>query len=187
MKNKYLEEVIYGRKEIQSSIKDAAKWANKEFKGTRTPVVVIGILNGSVPFFGQLLTQLKFPLIVDFVKLESFNGEERVKEPEFKLEIRDDIKKIIKNKPVLIVDDVLSTGKTAKMVYDELQPLNPKEIKFAFLFNQNNKDRIEKELKFKYYTCLNVENKFLVGYGLDYKGRYRNLDCVGTLKQKYIK
>lgn len=187
MKNKYLEEVIVDKKQIAHGIKETAKWANKELKGNRTPIILIGVLDGCSPFYGQLLTQLKIPLITDFIRVQSFSGSTgRVSEPQLEIDLKDETKKIIKNKIVLVVDDVLSTGKTAKFIYNNLVSLGAKEVKFVFLFNQDSKDR-NNDLEFTYYTSINVPNKFLVGYGLDYKGKYRNLDCIGTLKEKYLK
>lgn len=188
MKNKYLDEVLFTRKEIQNSIKDISKWVNKELKGSRTPVVVLGVLNGSVPFLGQLLTQLKFPLVIDFIRLSSFEGnvERQKKEPVLSLDLSLEMKKYIKGKHVLVVDDILSTGNTSKQIYKLISSLGPKEIKFAFLFNQDSKED-KNSFEFSYKTGIDVPNKFLVGYGLDYKGKYRNLDCVGTLKEKFLK
>ncbi len=185
MKNKYLENVLFGRKEIQSAIKDVAKWANKEFRGNRSPIVVVGILDGCVPFFGQLLTQLKFPLVTDYVRYESFAGEEeRTHEPQLKMNIQEETRKFMKNKSVLVLDDVISSSATAKLLYDSFMEYGAKEVKFGFLFEQENQKVTDGLV---YYAGLKVPNLFLVGYGLDYKGKYRNLDCVGTLKEKYIK
>ena len=173
MKNKYLETVLFAKKDIQNAIKETAKILNKELKGNRSPIVVIGVLNGCSAFFGQLLTQLKFPLITDFVRYESFSGnEERIQEPELTLKLQDETKKFIKNKEVLVIDDVI-------MSY------GAKEVRFAFLLDQENKNRIN--IDFEYTAALKAPSTFLVGYGLDYKSKFRNLDCIGNLKEKYLK
>ena len=186
MKNKYLETVIFAKKDIQNAIKETAKTLNKELKGNRSPIVVIGVLDGCSAFCGQLLTQLKFSLIIDFVKVESFNGEEeRSHEPELKLNVQEETRKFIKNKEVLVIDDVISSGATSKMLYDKIMSYGAKEVRFAFLLDQENNNRIK--LDFEYTAALKVPNSFLVGYGLDYKGKYRNLDCIGNLKEKYLK
>ncbi|MBR4486563.1 hypothetical protein IKS57_04365 [bacterium] len=186
MKNKYLETVIFAKKDIQNAIKETAKTLNKELKGNRSPIVVIGVLDGCSAFFGQLLTQLKFSLVTDFVKVESFNGEEeRSHEPELKLNIQEETRKFIKNKEVLIIDDVISSGATSKMLYDKIMSYGAKEVRFAFLLDQENSNRIK--MDFAYTAALKAPSSFLVGYGLDYKGKYRNLDCIGNLKEKYLK
>lgn len=186
MKSKYLNEEVFSRKQIENSIKEVAKWANKEFKGNRNPVIVIGVLDGSVPFFGQLLTKLKFNLITDFIRLSSFDGkEEREHDPVLTTDLQEKTKSMIKNKVVFVVDDVISTGKTAVAIYKQLMDLGAKEVKFAFLLDQKN-EKIS-NISFTYHAALEVENKFLVGYGLDYQGKYRNLDQIGILKDKYKK
>ena len=186
MKNKYLETVLFAKKDIQNAIKETAKTLNKELKGNRSPIVVVGVLNGCSAFFGQLLTQLKFPLITDFVRYESFSGnEERIQEPELTLKLQDETKKFIKNKEVLVIDDVISSGATSKMIYDEIMSYGAKEVRFAFLLDQENKNRIN--IDFEYTAALKAPSSFLVGYGLDYKAKFRNLDCIGNLKEKYLK
>lgn len=187
MKNKYLQDVIYTNSDIKNAIKEGAKWANAEFKGTRSPVIIVGILDGCIALYGQILTQLKFSLITDFMRFASFEGqEERAHSPQLNLDLSENTKKLIKNKSVLVIDDIISTGLTTKLVYDEIMKYEPKEIKFLFLFNQKN-TRLDYIKNYTIHTCLDVENVFLVGYGLDYQNKYRNLNCVGVLKEKYYK
>lgn len=172
-------EIIISRRQIRKGIKRAVNWINNEYID-KDPPLLIGILKGCIPFFGQIMTQLKFDYEVDFMSASSFKGgTERTKSLDVSLDLKIDVK----DRHVLIIEDIIDTARTLNLVIKMLQERKPKSIKIVTLLDKPE-CRIE-DIKADFSSFV-IPNKFIVGYGLDYKEIMRNFDYIGCLSKEYL-
>lgn len=138
-------------------------------------MVVVSLLNGTVLFLADLIRHLSLPLRLDFIGVSSYGKGTESGELVFTKELRLDVK----GRDVLLVDDILDTGKTVSRVLEKLHALKPQRIKVCVLLDKPTR-RIEK-VKAD-YTGFEIPDHFVVGYGLDFAEKYRNLPFVGVLR-----
>lgn len=166
--------VLINEEKIKSRIKEISKEILKDFKSEE--IVLVCILKGATYFAIDLSKELNNNLILDFMKVNSYGNEfESSGKIDFKLDISTDIK----NKNVIIVEDIIDSGLTLNYIYDYLIKKNPKNLKICVLLDK--KERRIKNINVD-YTGFEIENKFVLGYGLDYKDKYRNLPYIGYIE-----
>lgn len=168
-----VERVLITDQQIARRIRTMAREIARDFRGHET--VVVALLNGTVMFLGDLIRNLSFPLRLDFMGVSSYGAGTESGELVFTKELRLDVR----GRDVLLVDDILDTGKTLNRVLAKLRALNPRRIKTCVLLDKPER-RIEKAKAD--YVGFAIPNVFVVGYGLDYAEKYRNLPFVGVLK-----
>lgn len=169
--------VLYSEQEIQSKIKELAKKMNKFYKGEE--VYVICALKGAVMFAVDLVKHLNMPLKMEFIRLSSYNGGTK---SSGKVNAVDISLPDLNNKNVLIVEDIVDTGLTAKFLLDFLScNFHTKSTKFCSLLDKKITRQTDVEPD---YYGFEVDDKFLVGYGLDYDGYYRNLKYIGYIENE---
>jgi len=168
-----VESVLIGEQEIAVRVRELAADIEREFAGK--DLLVVALLTGTVPFLADLVRHITLPMRLDFMGVSSYGSGttpgELVFTKELRLEARD--------RDVLLVDDILDTGKTLRAVIDKLNALEPKSLKACVLLEK--KSRRAEEIMAD-YVGFEVPNAFVVGYGLDYAERYRNLPFIGILK-----
>lgn len=168
-----LEKVLFSREQIASRVRELAAEISNDYQGRN--LVLIGILKGGILFLSDLSRELTIPHQFDLVGAESYKGGTR---PTPEVRITKDIDLSIEGKDVLLVEDIYDTGNTLKVLQDMLRIYRPASIEIcAFLSKQ--KDRPQ-QIPIK-YVGFDIDDVFVVGYGLDYKERYRNLQCIGVL------
>lgn len=173
MLDKDIERVIYTPEQIQDRVKEIARRINEDFTGEE--VVVIAVLRGAVIFFSDIFRKLTLDCEADFISVGSYGKGAT----SGKLELKKDITADIKGKNVIIVEDILDTGKTLKFICDLLSQREPKALRVCVLLDK----KCEKQSEVKAdYVGFEVDDTFVVGYGLDYADRYRNLPYIGELK-----
>lgn len=170
---KEIECVLISRTQIHRRVRELAKQIESDFAGR--DLVVVSLLNGTVMFLADLIRSLDMPLRLDFIGVSSYGSGTVSRELVFTKELRLDVR----DRDVLLVDDILDTGKTLTTVISKLQKLRPRQIKTCVLLNKPAR-RIE-DVQAD-YVGFEIPDLFVVGYGLDYAERYRNLPFVGVLK-----
>ena len=173
-----LEEILLTEEQIRSRLDTLALELQHDYLGK--DLTVVAILTGSVMFIADLLRRLPMQLRLDYIGVSSYHGETRstgelIVTKALKLDVRD--------RDVLEVDDILDTGLTLVNIRAMIQKLQPRSVKFCTLLE---KDVPHQESFQADYVAFHIPNKFVVGYGLDYHERYRNLPCVGTLRPEAI-
>ena len=148
-------------------------WAS--FKQIQNPVL-IGILNGAVFFFSDLLREISVPAKIDFIRAASY-GSGRISTKS--VNVVKDIEITIRGRHVIIIEDIVDTGRTLSKIVRLLNEREPASLKICVLINKQ--ERRESEVKID-YCGFQVEEGFLVGYGLDYDEQYRCLPDIFTLK-----
>ena len=170
-----VERIMLTEQEIQVRIKEIAAKLDVIYKG-RNPIVVC-ILKGSVVFFADLIRNMSATMELDFMSVSSY-GAGAVSSGELK--IKQDLRTNIQGRDVLIVEDIIDSGNTLYALKKLLIERNPASLNIVTLLDKPDRRvaPIEPE-----YTCFVIEDEFVVGYGLDYAERYRNLPYVGVLKR----
>ena len=167
--------VMLTQQQISKKVKAVAKQLDKLYKD-RKPVVVC-ILKGSVVFFSDLIRNMKTPLTIDFMSVSSYgNGTKSTGE----LTIKKDLSTDIKGRDVLIVEDIIDSGNTLYNLKKLLNARSPSSVNIVTLLDKPERREVPMEPE---YTCFVIEDEFVVGYGLDYAEKYRNLPYVGVLKR----
>lgn len=171
-----IKEILITEEQINQRISDAANWINKEYQN-KEPIMV-GILKGCIPFIGKLLPQITVDLRLDFLAISSFKGGiKAATEPE----IITDLKFEVKDQDIILVEDIVDTGRTIKKVIELLESRGAKSIKLVTLVDKKEGRKVELEADF---VCWDIPLVFIVGFGLDYKEIMRNLPYIGILKEE---
>lgn len=173
-----LEEILLTEKEIQGRLDELAAEIQRDYNGK--DLTLVAILTGSVMFIADLLRRLPMQLRLDYIGVSSYHGEIR---STGELIITKALKLDVRDRDVLVVDDILDTGLTLVKIREMLQKLQPRSVKFCTLLE---KDVPHRENFKADYVAFHIPNKFVVGYGLDYRERYRNLPYVGVLRAQAI-
>ena len=168
-------EVLVTHEEIMEMLDRVAAEINRDYAGR--PLVVVGILTGAFIFCSDLVRRLEMPVIVDFMQVSSYVGEVSTGV----LKIKKDMSYDIAGKDVLIVEDIVDTGRTLALLKEQLLKRGPASLKICTAFDKP--DRRVTELV-PDYNGITIPDKFIVGYGLDLDGEYRNFDDIRVVKQE---
>jgi hypoxanthine phosphoribosyltransferase len=169
---KEIESVLISRQSLARRVRSLAREIETDFAGR--DLVIVALLNGTVVFLADLLRGLSMPLRLDFIGVSSYGVGTESADVIFTKELRLDVG----GRDVLVVDDILDTGKTLARVTAKLSKLKPRQIKVCVLLDKPSR-RVE-QITADYVGFI-IPNHFVVGYGLDYAERYRNLPFVGIL------
>ena len=171
--------VLYSEEQIQTRIKELADEMNKFYNGEE--ICAICVLKGAVMFAVDLVKHLEMPLKMEFIRLSSHNGGTKTSG---KVNAVDISLPDLNGKNVLIIEDIVDTGLTAKFLTDFIQcNFHTKTTKFCSLLDK--KITRVTDIEPDYYG-FEVDDKFLVGYGLDYDGLFRNLRFIGYVEKEYL-
>jgi len=166
--------VLLGKREIKKGVKKLAYELNNDYSD-KSPVLV-GILKGAFIFMADLVRELSFPMRIDFISVSSYGDRTRSSGV---VKITRDISVNIEGEDVILVEDVVDTGLTLSFIYDFLKRKNPNSLKVCALLEK----KVERTKRFKIdYRGFWVPNKYVVGYGLDFGEKLRNLDKINTME-----
>jgi hypoxanthine phosphoribosyltransferase len=167
-----IERILITDEQLAYRVKILAREIERDFYGRE--MVVVSLLSGTVMFLADLIRHLNLPLRLDFIGVSSYGQGTESGELVFTKELRIDVR----NRDVLLVDDILDTGKTMSRVLPKLRALKPRRLKTCVLLDKAERrvEKIEAD-----YVGFEVPDFFVVGYGLDFAERYRNLPFVGVL------
>ena len=168
-----VERILITDQMLAARIRSLGREIERDFRGRE--LVVISLLNGTVLFLADLIRHLSLPLRLDFMGVSSYGAGTESGELVFTKELRLDVG----GRDVLLVDDILDTGKTLSRVIPKLRALKPRRIKVCVLLDKPAR-RVAKVAAD--YVGFEIPDVFVVGYGLDYAEKYRNLPFVGVLK-----
>ncbi len=170
-------DVYLSEEKIQKRIAELGAEISKDYAGEEE-VIVVGVLNGSFIFMADLVRKLDLPVQMEFLGASSYGDET---ESSGNVKIHLDLRKDISGKHVLLVEDIVDTGNTIKALQELLSGRNAKSVKVcSFLFKPA---RLVHKVKID-YLAFEIEDHFVIGYGLDYAGRYRELPYVGIWSEE---
>lgn len=167
-------EVLFSAEHIAETIKNVAEQINIDYGDQ--PVHLIGVLRGAAPFLCELSKYLTMPVTIDFIQVTSYDGTNSGELKEVM-----GISESIKDKNVIIIEDIIDSGKTLKYLKELFAEDGPKSLKTCTLLNKPSRRVVEIEPDF---CGEDIPDLFVVGYGLDYDQKYRNLPYIAILKVK---
>ena len=173
-----VEKVLISEKEIVDRCKELGAQISKDYEGKQP--MIIGLLKGSVPFMAELIKYITVECEIDFMAVSSYSGTESMGD----VKIVKDLDHSIKGMDVLVVEDIVDTGKTLKKVKDLLYSKEANDVKIVSLLDKPDRRIVEIEAE---YVGFKIPNEFVIGFGLDFNQKYRNLPYVGVLKEECYK
>lgn len=168
--------VLISEEDVNRRINEVAEMINRDYTGKS--VHLICILKGGVFFTCELAKRIKVPVSLDFMSVSSY-GSGTVSSGVVR--IVKDLDEPLEGKEVLIVEDIIDSGRTLSYLIDILNKRNPSSIRLCTLLDKPER-RVKKQVHVD-YTCFTIPDEFVVGYGLDYDQKYRNLPYIGVVEQ----
>ena len=167
--------IMISSEEIQAKVKELGDKINAHYAQSDKEVVLIGLLRGSVIFMADLCRSIEKPHELDFMTVSSYGGG-TVSTRDVK--ILKDLDGEIHGKDVLVVEDIIDSGNTLSKVVEMLKTRNPNSIELCTLVSKPSRREIDLDVKFLGFE---VEDRFIVGYGLDFDQKYRHLPFIGEI------
>jgi hypoxanthine phosphoribosyltransferase len=160
--------------QIQQRVKELADEISKDYEGRE--IISIGILKGAFMFFSDIVKLIQTPMDIDFLNVSSYSMTESTG----KVNIHTDLREEIKDRHVLLIEDIIDTGVTINHIRGMLLAKKPASLKICCLLDKKERRKVEVGID---YTGFEIPDKYVVGYGLDYENKFRNLPYVAILKE----
>ena len=169
-----IERVLYSEQQIKDKISELAKRISNDYEGKE--LLVVGVLKGSVIFAAELIKNITIPCEIDFMAVSSYGNST---ETSGVVRILKDLDHSIEGKDILIVEDIVDSGVTLDYLLKYLKARKANSINITTLLNKEARRKVDIDVK---YVGFEVPDEFIVGYGIDYAEKYRNLPFIGILK-----
>ena len=168
--------VLVSEEEVEKRIRDLGEKISKDYEGKQ--VHLICVLKGGVFFMCELAKRITVPVSMDFMSVSSY-GDGTTSSGVVK--IAKDLDESLEGKDVLVVEDIIDSGRTLSYLIEVLKQRGPESIRLCTLLDKPER-RVKKQVTVD-YTCFTIPDEFVVGYGLDYAQKYRNLPYIGVVEQ----
>ena len=176
--HKDLEKIVLTEEQIAEGVKTAARWLDEKFAHTDTSVLAVSVLKGSVMFFCDLVRAMKTPVQIDFMTISSYGSSTKSSGiPKIVM----DLAAPVEGRDVVLVEDIVDSGNTLVKMRNLLEGRGAKSFTVVTLLDKPSRRQVDVNAD---YSCFEVGNEFIVGYGLDYDQQYRNLPYIGVLKRE---
>ncbi|MBN1903562.1 MAG: hypoxanthine phosphoribosyltransferase [Deltaproteobacteria bacterium] len=172
----YPHEIILFSEQIKEMVTELGRQITVDY--VNRDLLAICVLKGSIIFFADLIRAIDLPLATDFISVSSYNGK---KESSGKVEIKNDIAIPVKEKDILLVEDIIDTGISVSRIIEHLKGKGPRSIKICALLDKKGARNPSCHIRCD-YSGFDVPEKFLIGYGLDYNEKYRNLPFIAAME-----
>ncbi|MBQ9444313.1 MAG: hypoxanthine phosphoribosyltransferase [Lachnospiraceae bacterium] len=166
--------IMYTEEEIDNRIRELGAQITKEYAGKE--ITMICILKGAAPFACELAKRIDLPVEMDFMRCSSY-GNETESSGVVKIDL--DLDRPVRDKHLLIVEDIIDTGRTMHYLLDILKSRGPADVKLCALLDKPDRRVADVDIDYKGFV---IPDEFIVGYGLDYAQRYRNLPYIGVVR-----
>jgi hypoxanthine phosphoribosyltransferase len=160
---------------IQTRVKELAASISEDYQGKE--FLAVGILKGAFMFFSAIVKLINVPMYLDFITTSSYNRTESSGE----IKIHCDLREEIRNRDVLLIEDIVHTGITLHHIRNMLLARNPSSLKICALLDKKGRRRVDVHLD---YIGYEIPNEYVVGYGLDYDNKFRNLPYISIFKKR---
>ena len=171
-------QVLISAEELQAKVAELGAQVSRDYAGK--DLVMVGVLRGAVVFIADLLRNLSVPCEIDFMAVSSYGSS---RDSSGVVRILKDLDDSIEGRDVLVVEDIVDSGLTLSYLMRNLQARDPASLEVCALLTKPERRRVEVPIR---YTGFEIPNEFVVGYGLDYAQRYRNLDHVALLPEDTV-
>lgn len=166
---------LFTTEQIHEKVKELADRISNDYEGK--DIVAIGILKGAFMFFSELVKNIRVPLTIDFIIASSYVKTDTSGEVKIYYDIREDIS----DKDVLLIDDIIDTGITLNQIRERILARSPRSLKTCVFLDKKERRIVDVPLD---YLGFEIPNEFVVGYGLDYENKFRNLPYISIFKKK---
>lgn len=173
---KDVKEVLFTKEVISRKVKEMGKQLEKDYSGKE--IIVIGVLKGANIFLGDLVREINLPVYIDFMAVSSYGLST---ESSGVVRILKDLDLEIEDKHVLVVEDIIDTGLTLKYITENLKSRKVASLKICTLLDKPSRRKCNLDID---YIGFEIPDEFIVGYGIDYGEKYRNLPYIATLKNE---
>ncbi len=171
-----LESIVLTEDNIREKVKQAASWLDERFKGKKP--LAVSVLKGSVMFFCDLVRAMKTPVQIDFMTISSYGSSSQSSGvPKIVM----DLATSVEGRDVILVEDIVDTGNTLQKMRDLLVGRGANSFTTVTLFDKPSRRKVNISAD---YSCFEIGDDFIVGYGLDYAQQYRTLPYIGILKRE---
>ncbi|NLM12595.1 MAG: hypoxanthine phosphoribosyltransferase [Epulopiscium sp.] len=174
-----VKEILFTEEEIAEKVKELGQQISKDYHGE--DLTVVGILKGSNIFMGDLIRKIDIPLSIDFMVVSSYGQST---ESSGVVKVLKDLEYSIEGKNILIVEDIIDTGLTLDYLKENLLRRKPKSLKICTLLDKPTRRKVDLKVD---YIGFEIPDAFIVGYGIDYAEKYRNLPFIASLKEEVYK
>ncbi len=171
-----VKEVLFSEEIIQEKVEELGKQISNDLQDNNP--IVIGVLKGANVFLSDLIRNIDIPIIVDFIAVSSYGLST---ESSGVVKINKDLDFSIEGKDIVIVEDIIDTGLTLKYLLENLRSRNPKSIRICSLLDKPERRKVDIKVD---YIGFKIPDEFIVGYGIDYAEKYRNLPFIASLKRE---
>lgn len=176
--HKDVAEILVSEEDIQRRCKELGKELSDYYRSRNSTPTLIGLLKGSVPFMVDLMKNMDIDVQIDFMDVSSYAGTNSEE-----VRILKDVESSVQDKDVLLIEDIIDTGKTLDKVKEIFNSKGAREVKICALLDKPEGRQLKMDADWIGFT---IPNKFVIGYGLDYNQKYRNLPYVGVIKKEAI-
>lgn len=166
--------VLISEEEVDAKIREVAAQINRDYAGKE--VHLVSVLKGGVFFTCELAKRLTVPVSIDFMSVSSYGDDTKSSGV---VRVVKDLDQPLDGKEVLVVEDIIDSGRTLSYLLELLKGRNPNSVRLCTLLDKP--ERRERDVKVD-YCCFNIPDEFVVGYGLDYAQKYRNLPYIGVVE-----
>jgi len=166
---------LFTTRQIQAKVKELADRISEDYSGK--DLLVVGILKGAFMFFSDIVRAIKVPLTLDFIVASSYLKTETTGEVKIYYDIREDISDM----DVLLIDDIIDSGITLNHIRERILSRCPRSLKICIFLDKKERRMIDVPVD---YVGFEIPNEYVVGYGLDYDGKFRNLPYISIFKKK---
>lgn len=167
-------EVFISEKEIAERVRQLGEQITRDFAGQE--LTIVPLLSGAFMFAADLVREIKLPVDIQFMAASSYEGTSSTGE----VKIKYDLKRPVHGKNILLVEDIVDTGMTLKTVMEIMRTRNPNQLKLASLLYKPARNLHPVDID---YLGFEIEDKFVIGYGLDFDGLYRELPYIGVYEE----
>ncbi len=171
-----IKKVLVSEKQIVERCKQLGSEINEDYRDTKD-LLLVGILKGSLPFMAELIKYIELDVEIDFMAAKSYQGTESLGD----IKIVKDLDTSVMGRDLLLVEDIVDTGITIKELKRLLYNKGARDVKVVSLLDKPSRRQVDVEAD---YIGFQIENEFVVGFGLDYNQKYRNLPYIGVLKDE---
>ena len=162
--------------QVQDRVKELAAKISEDYEGRQ--ILAVGILKGAFMFFSDLVKHIQVPMEIDFLLVSSYHKTESTEEMNIHADMREDIR----DRHVLLIEDIVDTGLTLNFLKTLLLERNPASLKICAFLDKKPRRKVDINID---YTGFEVPDEYLVGYGLDYENKYRNLPHIAIFKKEH--
>jgi hypoxanthine phosphoribosyltransferase len=166
--------ILFSESEIVERCKQLGEQLSKDYKDDKHDVLFVGILKGSIPFMAELMKHISIDIKIDFIAASSYQGTESLGD----IKIIKDLDCSVIDRDIVVIEDIIDTGLTIKKLKELLYHKGAHDVKVVAMLNKQSRRACDVQAD---YVGFEIENEFVIGFGLDYNQKYRNLPYIGVM------